>query len=93
MRVPSMARTKVSADAQRSLWLIFSSCFFGPTRKQVAASADTLPSVNMKMNEDLQAGHGGRVHACHEQAPVYPYLATAQHCSGGPATCQDTDGM
>lgn len=54
MRVAIMASVKARADTQRSRCDMFSSCFFGPTRKHVAASAEIFPRVNMKMNEDLQ---------------------------------------
>jgi hypothetical protein len=54
IRVPTMARVNVRADAQRSLSLMFSHCFFGPTKKHVPTRAEMLPSVNMKMKDDLQ---------------------------------------
>lgn len=60
MRVTIMATVNTRADTQRSRCDMFCSCFFGPTRKHVAARAEMFPRVNMVMNEDLQPEDGVR---------------------------------
>ena len=54
MSVPTMDPTKAEADPIRSRVIMLRHCLPGPTKKHVAATAEMLPSVNMKMKLFLQ---------------------------------------